>query len=600
MLLSLDASVGVRLGDDGLPKDVLLWRNGDNLTTKGTFKLTDRSRKLVMADWEARMGGVVSPSGDGPGSFDFDHDEFNDNLPGYQKISAGSFHLALDGKDFWLTGCGFTELAAGQIKKKEKRSTSGAFYFDPKTGEFTSLINCALTNLPATYKQPLLANGHGRAGVGIVYAPPDGPQEERRVIVQVPALVFAGDVTDAQKLALSSALDLLGQGKLEDAGRALLGAPSEPAPAPIVPDSPAAPAATKTSPETTSMHYQDPNFVGTYHGYMLRYMASCDMESMMTAIYLNGELPKMSAAMELSKYCEALAANVMHCAGALAECMQKGAEDGDDESMDEASQASLIAKTPESLKAKVEEVLAACKAAKLGGLLQKAHKAALAAVDAKTFDKTALSALSSLGKDLPTMRASAVLVKRVMVSLDVKSEAEIIPALTDKNTLLEQTKQQALTALSAAGADVKVARATAIAEMLSHKHNGKDAPLITPADAQLAQGLDPVEGKPTGLPPYSLEELSLIKQRALARLNGQAQGQSSAVAGLSVAPVPTPAPAPLPGAITSTVGSDQALALVKAMCPDVKPEMVAESVKATLSGTQPHYQRVGLAIASPQ
>lgn len=181
---------GVRMGEDGLPLDILLWRDGSIPTTKGTFKLTDRARKMVLDDWAARMS-VQSPTGEGPGSFDYDHDEFRDTLPGYLKKSAGSFHLTLEGKDIWLTGCRFTSLAADLIRQKEKRSTSGAFYFDPKTGEFTSLINVGLTNLPATYNQPLLASDNATAG-GIVLFPPDAPEAER-TLVQVPATVLAAE-----------------------------------------------------------------------------------------------------------------------------------------------------------------------------------------------------------------------------------------------------------------------------------------------------------------------------------------------------------------------------------------------------------------------
>lgn len=196
---------GVRLGEDGLPRDILLWRDGVTKTTKGTFRLTDRARKMVWDDWQKRMAGVLSPDGEGPGSFDYDHDEFREHLPGYEKRSAGSFHLTLDGKDFWLTDCRFTELAASLIRKKEKRSTSGAFYFDPKTGEFTSLINVGLTNVPATYGQPLLASN---AKPGVIFVP---PSDSGRTVIQVPDVVLS-----------AAALDALGRGDLRAAGQALL------------------------------------------------------------------------------------------------------------------------------------------------------------------------------------------------------------------------------------------------------------------------------------------------------------------------------------------------------------------------------------------
>ena len=52
-----------------------------------------------------------------------------------------------------------------------------------------------------------------------------------------------------------------------------------------------------------------------------------------------------------------------------------------------------VAKLPADLKAKVDAAVAACKAAKLGGLLQKANQAALASVGAKMFTKSGNRAL---------------------------------------------------------------------------------------------------------------------------------------------------------------------------------------------------------------
>jgi hypothetical protein len=573
LAVSLEASSGVRLGDDGLPVEILLWRDGRNQTTKGTFNLTDRARKLVLDDWTARFGGLTSPSGDPPGAFDYDHDEFNDALPGYEKIAAGCFDLTLDGKDLWLTKVKFTKRAAEQILAKEKRSTSGAFYFDPKTGEFTGLLNVALTNLPATYKQPLLNNAKSQSGLSMVLTPPDGPQDERRVVVQVPAIVLAGELSPKDEQALRGCIDFLSQGKLESAGWALLGekpATSEPTPTPTVVDPiPAAPVvAPSQSPETASMGtYSDPNFSATYHSYMLRYMASCDMESMLTAIYMNAELPAMSKAMDLGMYCKALAENITHCAAAMAECMTDA---GEDDSMDEASLASLMSKTPEALKPEVEKALAACKTAKCGGLLQKAHKAALAAVGAKSFDKTSIAALAALPTEIATLKDEAGLTKRVMAKLGVSKPADVIPTLIDRDHMLEEAKTNAMAAQSLAGTDVKVARATKIKEMLAAK-------LISPADAVLAEGRDPAapEAEPTANP-YTLAELNEIERRAKLRLTSTTQSASVVAAGVVVAPVPPAAPSPAQGPVnpgqSSGAGNDQEFALFKAMNPEIKDE----------------------------
>lgn len=151
----------MRLSESGeveIPTEVLLWRNGITKTTKGQFLLDDKARDSVWKDWQDRMAGVLSPTGDPPGSFDYDHDEWNPELPGYEKLSAGSFDLGRDGKDLWLVKVSFTERCTDLIKKKEKRSTSPAFDFDPKTGRFLRLYNVAVTNVPATHKQALLAS----------------------------------------------------------------------------------------------------------------------------------------------------------------------------------------------------------------------------------------------------------------------------------------------------------------------------------------------------------------------------------------------------------------------------------------------------------
>ena len=152
--------------------------------------------------------------------------------------------------------------------------------------------------------------------------------------------------------------------------------------------------------ETAAMaDYKDPKFDATRHAYALRYMASTAMENMMAAIHLHNEVPMLADAMELPKHTAAMAEHVMHCAAAMRHHMDgkasADADDMDDEGpdMDGAS----VAKLPADLKAKVDAAVAACKAAKLGGLLQKANQAALASVGAKVFTKSALASLRGLG-----------------------------------------------------------------------------------------------------------------------------------------------------------------------------------------------------------
>lgn len=737
LFMSLAASSGVKLGEDGLPAEMLLWRDGATKTTKGTFRLTDRARDLVWNDWQARMAGVSSPSGQAPGSFDFDHDEFNEHLPGWQKLSAGGFDLGKDGKDFWLVKCSYTELAGGQIKRKEKRSTSGAFYFDPKSGEFTSLINCALTNLPATYKQPLLASGQSRGGVGLVLTPPDGSDEDRRVLVQVPALFLAG-VSDQTVEALRSAVDLLGQGKIEDAGRALLSANPAPPPVPIPPqpapesapvpvslsvgvmpyvkyptvttewnhgmaverlikwacpdgsgnwddvdlnkfclvagyvlnegkhrddyilihhdvvngelvtslggveqccaelllpssgvpaadqpmvkqhladhmhefgkkapwESAPASAATSSKPQRLGMYSMNPHEMVARHLSHLGYGIPV-MHALMKCAKQSGHMDEHGHYENHLKRLEAYAGHLVKHASRLGE-----------ELPGMTSQQLSMTDLPDYLKeAPLHHLLTHKMAHTADGMMHCAHLAQCAkhaghedmmgpheehmrhlsehlrhladhAVK-MPMDSHAMASILAADSDL--------LVKRAMFSMGVTSRAELIPAIADQHKMLDDAKKLALTSQTLAGNDVKVARATKIKALLDYKHNGQPTPLITPADAQVAEGLDPVTGKLSGLPPWPLAELESVERRALARLNGQSHGQSSVVDGIPVAPLPpAPGAAPSPKAIdhappelhySGAVDQATAFEMFKAMCPDIKDEALLKTMfQASLAG----------------
>jgi Mu-like prophage I protein len=727
MLLSLEASSGVKLGPDGLPLEMLLWRDGATRTTKGTFKLTDRARGLVWDDWQARMSGVSSPSGQAPGSFDYDHDEFNENLPGYQKISAGSFDLGKDGKDFWLTKCGFTDLAGGQIKRKEKRSTSGAFYFDPKTGEFTSLINCALTNLPATYKQPLLSSGSNRSGVGLVLTPPDGSEDDRRVLVQVPA-IFLSSVPDKTVEALRIAVDLLGQGKIGEAGQALLSfvvpppvaGPSSPTPPPPPKNEGATPAPTPKigavpyakyplstkewnhgmAVERLLMFFSttgsgawddvDPEkfrqaaaYVTGEGRYLTDYLfihhdvedgklvtsiggveqacaelglassgvpvadqppvkqhlaehlhevgkkAPWEVESATTATTSTPSVKRLSM-YEMNAH-EAVARHLAHLGygipvmhgimkhakhgghmsdhghyedhlkrlSAYAEHLVKHAKRLGEELPGMTAAQLSMTDLPEHIKdAPLHHLLQHKMMHTADGMMMSAHLARCAkaaghedmmgpheehmrhmAEHMKHLSDHAIKSPME-GHAMASILAAdpEMLVKRAMFSMGVTSRVELIPAIADQHAMLEQAKRQALTALSAAGKDVKTARATKIKELLDYKVNGQATPLITPAQAQEADGLDPATGKPSGLLAWSLEELAAVERRALARLSGQAQGTSSVAPGgiPVVTPPPAPGSAPLPGEINHNdpallqhvgpVSQNDAFEMFKAMC----------------------------------
>ena|GEM_PF-2023840 len=137
--------------DGAAPTEIRIFRPGANDTTKGTFHFTPRSAELVMKaaeDWGNEY------------SFDYEHAALQpvDNGP---VPAAGWFRLELrdtpDGPELWAVDIRWTDRARELIEAKEVRYISPAFTTDSQ-GEITSLINIALTNLPATKRlEPLVA-----------------------------------------------------------------------------------------------------------------------------------------------------------------------------------------------------------------------------------------------------------------------------------------------------------------------------------------------------------------------------------------------------------------------------------------------------------
>lgn len=138
-------------GGDEPPTELRIFKAGANETTKGTFFFTSESAELVMQaaeDWGNEF------------SFDYEHSALFpvDNGPA---PAAGWFRLEVrdtsDGPELWAVDIRWTDRARELIEAKEVRYISPAFATD-REGRITSLINVALTNLPATKDlEPLVA-----------------------------------------------------------------------------------------------------------------------------------------------------------------------------------------------------------------------------------------------------------------------------------------------------------------------------------------------------------------------------------------------------------------------------------------------------------
>ena len=135
------------------PTEFLIFARGKNQTTKGVFLYDAAAARSVMGaaeEWAGDLGNKYT--------LDYEHDQTRDDLPGYEKLDAGSFDLEDRPEGLFAVNVRWTDRAAGMITKREKRFTSPWFIFEKATGRVLRIVNVALCSIPATKQlQPLVA-----------------------------------------------------------------------------------------------------------------------------------------------------------------------------------------------------------------------------------------------------------------------------------------------------------------------------------------------------------------------------------------------------------------------------------------------------------
>lgn len=147
---SLLVSLSIVSAGGSPPEEFLLFKKGQNPTSKGSFLFDEKAAALVMSDFRAKGVEMM---------IDWDHSSLNPAPldPAQSGKSSGWFQLEVRNGDLWATSVRWTASAAKAITDREWRYFSPAFSVD-KDNRITSLTNCALTNLPATRNQePLIA-----------------------------------------------------------------------------------------------------------------------------------------------------------------------------------------------------------------------------------------------------------------------------------------------------------------------------------------------------------------------------------------------------------------------------------------------------------
>jgi phage I-like protein len=147
----------IRLSAGGEPPgEFRLFPMGTIETTKGTFYL-DPDDAQACLEAQAAYGNDLS--------IDWGHGAFEEAEGKPQPAAGWIGGLELRGDGLWAVRVTWTETAAGMLKRREQRYFSPAFTTD-KAGHIRSIINCALTLIPATHGLiPLVASRAGNRGV---------------------------------------------------------------------------------------------------------------------------------------------------------------------------------------------------------------------------------------------------------------------------------------------------------------------------------------------------------------------------------------------------------------------------------------------------
>jgi phage I-like protein len=147
-LVRLDAGA-----DKAPPSEFCIWPFGEVETSKGTFLFDEQAGAQVMAAYQDH--GVEL-------AFDFEHGMAGE--PNGQPMPAcGWFKLELRKDGLYAVECRWGKLASTFLSDGAYRYFSPYFEYEPETGRIVRLINCALTNTPATKNLPALVAASDKA-----------------------------------------------------------------------------------------------------------------------------------------------------------------------------------------------------------------------------------------------------------------------------------------------------------------------------------------------------------------------------------------------------------------------------------------------------
>ncbi len=122
------------------PTEMRLLASGVNRTQKGDFLFDDQAASDVIAFWQENGVDLT---------FDYEHQALVDP-PIQAPAACYRWVPEIRNGELWATSMCWTSKASNYITAKEYRYWSPALLFDDDTMRVKAILNCALTNLPAT------------------------------------------------------------------------------------------------------------------------------------------------------------------------------------------------------------------------------------------------------------------------------------------------------------------------------------------------------------------------------------------------------------------------------------------------------------------
>ncbi len=195
-------SLSIALNGGEPPSEFCIFTAGVVDTSKGTFVFDEAAAASVMAEY-AKQGNELM--------IDYDHASLASLAidPALAGKAAGWFSLEVRNGELWAVNVRWTLPAATALRAKEWRYMSPAF--ETVEGHVTSLLNVAITNLPATRKlQPLMA-------ASLIALGEDTKMDPEQVKAALEALVAGDEAKCAEILKAMIAAAASGEAPAADA-----------------------------------------------------------------------------------------------------------------------------------------------------------------------------------------------------------------------------------------------------------------------------------------------------------------------------------------------------------------------------------------------